>query len=907
KLKDYIELEKNINSRKNLEDVEEDIYDRILTFFSRYYLDGDFISKGIYSNANKYSIPYNGDEVYLHWANKDQYYVKTTEDFKDFKFVENGYEIHFKIKEADVEQNNNKSDEKKLFIYLNHELKGKKLVFYFDYRGINDSELAELKELTGFKKADKKSVLDYNFIKMRNDLGIDQSSLSELDFLNQKYKNQITLIESESCILKWNLNKYISKNSSDYFIHKDLKGFLLRELDFYIKNEMFNIDKVNDEDEIKFNLKKIKTFKEISSNIVEFLAQIENFQLKLCEKKKFVVSTDYCITLDHIDEKFYAEILKNEKQLEEWKKLGFIDGSIDVKYLKEHPTLVLDTKFFSGLKYQILSEIENLEENTNGVLINSENFQALNLMLEKYRGKIKCCYIDPPYNTGNDGFLYKDGFSHSSWMSLMNDRLIIMNKFLSDEGVTFVSIDDNESENLKKIMEHIFGEIIANYYIQVRYEGKTLNEKSDYQKLIEQTISCQKNKFRPNKEFEEYSLDKFEWEIVEKNNNPKIVNLGGRNVKIFIKGDYEIKKVKSNLNVLKETWASGSVLTGNASGKYFDNYISKRVSIDGLETLYKVEGIGEDGLGYRYFTGPKKEGATRGKFYSGVPLSRREVIEKGEISKKVKLISNFYNFADSFGNCRHEGNVGLRSGKKPEKFLEKFIQLSTNETDTVLDFFVGSGTTCAVAHKKNRKYIAVEMGEYFDTKTLIRMKHVLFGEQTGISKDVNWKGGGIFKYQTLEQYEDTLNNISFEDPNQLALTRSDYKIKYMLDLESRNNNVFMNLEHLESPFGYKLNIDGKETNVDLIETFNYVAGIYVSKIEQLESKKQKYIIVKGKIKNKKVIVIWRNAKEIDRKEDKNFIESQVTDEGEIFVNSDCLVKNATPLDIIFKEKLFGGI
>ena len=222
KLKAYLELENNINSKKSLKDVEEDIYDRILTFFSRYYLEGDFISKGIYSNTNKYSIPYNGDEVYLHWANKDQYYVKTTENFKDFKLIENGYEIHFKIKEAEVEQNNNKSDEKKLFIYLNHELKSKKLVFYFDYRGITDSELEELKKLTDFKKADKKSVLNYNFVKMRKDLGIDKSSLSKLDFLNQKYKNKITLVESESSILKWYLNKYISKNSSDYFIHNFL-------------------------------------------------------------------------------------------------------------------------------------------------------------------------------------------------------------------------------------------------------------------------------------------------------------------------------------------------------------------------------------------------------------------------------------------------------------------------------------------------------------------------------------------------------------------------------------------------------------------------------------------------------------------------------------------------------------
>ena len=259
------------------------------------------------------------------------------------------------------------------------------------------------------------------------------------------------------------------------------------------------------------------------------------------------------------------------------------------------------------------------------------------------------------------------------------------------------------------------------------------------------------------------------------------------------------------------------------------------------------------------------------------------------------------------GSIANEGKIILKNGKKPERLLNRIINLSSKEKDFILDFFVGGGTTSAVANKMNRKYIAVEMGEYFDTKTLVRMKNVLFGEQTGISKDVNWGGGGIFKYQNLEQYEDTLNNISFEDPNQLALARKDYKIKYMLNLESRNNNVFMNLEHLESPFDYKLNIDGKETNIDLVETFNYVAGIYVSKIEQLENKKQKYIIVKGKRKNKKVIVIWRNVKEIDRKEDKKFIESIITDEDEIFVNSDSLVKNATPLDIIFKEELFGGI
>ncbi|MBT5215166.1 hypothetical protein HOM13_00335, partial [Candidatus Woesearchaeota archaeon] len=242
------------------------------------------------------------------------------------------------------------------------------------------------------------------------------------------------------------------------------------------------------------------------------------------------------------------------------------------------------------------------------------------------------------------------------------------------------------------------------------------------------------------------------------------------------------------------------------------------------------------------------------------------------------------------------------------------IQIGSN-SGFILDFFAGSGTTGHAVLKLNkedegnRKFILVEMGEYFDTVTKPRILKVIYSDnwKNGKPQDSDGSKKQIVKYQTLEQYEDTLDNISFEDPNQLALARKDYQIKYMLNLESRNNNVFMNLEHLESPFDYRLNIDGKETNIDLVETFNYVAGIYVSKIEQLENKKQKYIIVKGKRKNKKVIVIWRNVKEIDRKEDKMFIESIISDEDEIFVNSDSLVKNATPLDIIFKEELFGGI
>ena len=188
-------------------------------------------------------------------------------------------------------------------------------------------------------------------------------------------------------------------------------------------------------------------------------------------------------------------------------------------------------------------------------------------------------------------------------------------------------------------------------------------------------------------------------------------------------GEYEIVQQEASLSRLKETWASGTVLKNNASGKFFDQYIGRRVEDDGLGCLYKVKGIGDDGLGYRYFTGPKRAGATKGKFYSGVPRLRLQELERGE-AKKELVIPNFYNFADSFGNCRHEGGVELRSGKKPEALLKLILELTTKENDIVLDFFCGTGSTLAVAHKLGRRYIGIEQLDYYENDSALRLKNV---------------------------------------------------------------------------------------------------------------------------------------------------------------------------------------
>lgn len=314
---------------------------------------------------------------------------------------------------------------------------------------------------------------------------------------------------------------------------------------------------------------------------------------------------------------------------------------------REPEQVVLDCEHYLPVLKRVKGkEIKTALDQGDNILIEGDNYHALTTLNYTHQGKIDVIYIDPPYNTKQDGFLYndkrvniEDGYRHSKWLSFMEKRLNLAKKLLKEDGVLFISIDDNEYSQLKLLCDKIFNEenFVETFHIQVRYASKSLNEKDNFQKLIEYTLCYAKNKdlFEPNKPSDEYDLGKFNYEIIEKKTGTKI-KLGNKNVTIFKKGDYEIiEHEKGSINLLKGTWASGSVLKGNTSGKFFHNYLENRKDMDGLGTLYKVDGIGEDGIGYRYFTGPKKETATKGIFYSGVPLSRREDIESGEGSQRA--------------------------------------------------------------------------------------------------------------------------------------------------------------------------------------------------------------------------------------------------------------------------------
>lgn len=392
-------------------------------------------------------------------------------------------------------------------------------------------------------------------------------------------------------------------------------------------------------------------------------------------------------------------------------------------------------------------------DNTENLYIEGDNLEVLKLLQNSYFNKVKMIYIDPPYNTGND-FIYVDDFAqnideyeeakgsfdeegnrlfkntdtngrfHSDWCSMIYPRLVLARNLLADDGAIFISIDDNEYDNLKKICDEVFGSenYLTTFHLQVRYGDKSINEEKIFKPMIEYVLIYAKNqkKYVANQPTEEYGLDKFIFSIEEKEAS-EVFFYNEQKVEVFKKGQWKLKKMdQGKINLLKETWISGSIYTNMGYGKVFQKVVEPRINLDGLGCLYKIYGRGDDGLGYRYYTGPSRAGATRGKMYSGVPIERVKDIKNSDISIRKKPIQCFYDFSPDFGNIRHEGNVVFNSGKKPVKMLKQFINYCPDKNALILDFFSGSASTAESVMRLNledqgkRKYIMVQLPEKVD-------------------------------------------------------------------------------------------------------------------------------------------------------------------------------------------------
>lgn len=906
KIKEYL-LKKQAHEKVEVaQDQINDVFNNVIEFFSRYYSDGDFISKKRYGSKSKYYVPYNGDEVTLFWASRDQYYVKTDEFFNKYDFKVGKFDVDFILSQTDTNTINRA--EKRYFILSEGEsivVTEDSIKLYFEYRPLSIEE----KSIYGSKniQAEIVSTTEKNLLAKIGSGELHNS-------LSQK-------TGAGSTALSDHISRYVKRNTSDYFIHKNLHSFLTNELDFYIKNELLDLQEflATDVEAVRIKNLKIKVFKNISNKIIDFLSQIEGFELSLFEKRKFVTNSDYLITLNSIKPELLETIDKNEKQVASWKKIYKLDlttrGTLydtngkkffTPEFLKANPNLVVDTKYFDqSFKDELAASFSNIDDQTNALIVKSENFQALNLLLKKYENKVKCIYIDPPYNTGEDGFVYKDDYQDASWLSLMSDRIALAWRFLRDDGVMFVSCDFHESANLLKTMEQICGKeaYVATFYIKVRHEGRILLGDKEVQEVIENLICFKKPNFQIKKTLLEENLDEYRFRVIEKTNKPQKITMGGKTVEVFKEGEYEISDVDSNPSLLKRISVRGTIRKGNSSGRFYVGYLENRYSPG---TLFKVENIGDDGLGYRYFHIP--EGVKNGVYFQGRPLTQEQ---------REKPYPTFYYMVDIFNTVGYEGDIDFKNGKKPVEFIQKILEIAdVKPTDIVLDFFAGSGSTGEAIIKLNeqdggnRKFILVEMADYFETVLKPRLQKVMYSPEWKDGLPTSKNGNRcIVKYMQLEQYDETLDNIAFVRRDEGVQKRLDelegYFLKYMLDYETKESPTRLSTEQLADPFNYKIrSAKNGVTQLDVVETFNYLLGLDVSRVQAFVNEKRRYVAVFGTYASKQVVIIWRPIANLDFEVDKKFVEGTILQglkTDMLFVNGDSCIENAKSLDAEFKR------
>ena len=913
--------------------LESAIYNHLHAFFSRYYQEGDFISKRRYSKRERYAIPYNGEEVYLYWANHDQYYVKTAEYFKDYAFAApNGASVHFVLKAADVEQNNVKG-EKRYFLPQLAEIKWeaseRRLVIPFEYRPLTDQE-----NITYGKKSQQETIIARAEVEIPKRLSPKSAGLALSAITAEWRKGK----DGESITyLGHHLRQYTGRNTSDFFIHKDLRSFLSREMDFYLKNEVLNLDEIGvaGEDHAEGWFQMMHLIKGIGARIIEFLYQIEEFQKTLWEKRKFITETGYCITLGNIGESFYPEIAACEAQWAEWKSLFHIDEERSdlfttgkskqdkrMAFMRSHPTLVLDTAhFIASFVDTLLGSFDDLDNITDGLLVHSENWQALNILKQKFAGKVNCIHIDPPYNTDASGFLYKNSYRHSSWLSMMRESTLAAKKLLEDEGDYICHIDENEYERIHLLLQQEFG------YIGTAVWDK-LNPMMGAQELAiqhEYVLICSS---------EAHAI------IVRPENVRRILELASNIVRKY-RGITDQTKKEFTEQVRRDKHLSG--------GERAYQYIDDKGRVYRLVAMSWPNPVPPPPEFFKPLIHPitKKPCPVPSRGWSQSPQRMKLLLANGNVifgpdestQPQAKVLLQQTKALSSV----------IRNGSRGRKDLENlglefayshpvtlYITLldaglrSQGGDAIALDYFAGSGTTGHAIVNLNRedggkrKFILVEMADYFNTVLLPRIKKVMFTPEwkDGKPKRMATREEGqrsprIVKYIRLESYEDALNNIAFDDASgQKAMKFDDYLLQYMLKWETRSSETFLNVINLAMPFQYKLRIhaggQSSDRPVDIPETFAYLLGLHVQTRRVCADGQRRYLVYRGSIDHRSTAVIWREIngwQKPDFERDREFVAQQKLTEGadDVFVNGGSFIPNAKVLDPVFKSRMFAPV
>lgn len=870
---------------------ENAVFSHLLTFFSRYYQNGDFISQRRYK-GDTYAIPYAGEEVMLHWANKDQYYTKSGENFSNYSFkLEDGRTVHFRLAAADTAKDNRKDNDKERRFAL---VVAKTVTRVDDNGDEYEEELLPVEEV---QTADGSKELIIRFEYAAQPKGTKQEALVtkavEAVLADAAVKARWLALGNRApteknpqrTLLEKHLSDYTTKNTADYFIHKDLGGFLRRELDFYIKNEVMHLDDVQNAGafaDIEKNLRMIQCLRSIALELITFLAQLEDFQKKLWLKKKFVVSSHYCITLDRVPQALWPEVVANAQQWARWKQLGVWDGDAPgtVEDLKAAPYRMVDTSLFSAeFKANLLKQAPDLDKTVDGLLIHSDNFHALNILQTRYTGEAKCIYIDPPYNTGSDGFAYKDRYNHSSWLALMSDRLHLANPLLAEGGFFQCSISDIELYRGKLLLDSVFGEeslktiaIKMSTASGVKMASALLA--GGVPKLKEYLLVAAKGAFKgyfiPKIDKEKWD-DEYRWFIEGVSPEElEILRSGIDDPDISVETLNEIaKKIDiKNANAVADQHSIPVADRENWKFKNADRIVQIVAVTPSLRDLVARESQGHDRPFLVVTT-------TKGNRYlvrrCDADAASRPRLQVSFASSNLQTHPGDFWQDISTTGLDNEGGVDFKNGKKPIKLISRMLDAARTEGSMVVDYFAGSGTTIeAVINRwqveaKRTKLIACEADhQTFNTKTLARLQNAI----------ASANASSIFKVLKLEGYEDTLNNLQLRRtaaqgdllntlPQQ---AKDDYLLNYLLDVESRGS--LLSVEDFKKPFDYTLNVAVDSAGafeprkIDLVETFNYLIGL---RVKHIDAQPQRgFVTVTGTLPSgESCLVLWRDCDVLD--------------------------------------------
>jgi len=715
----------------------EELFDKLYSFFSRYFTE----SGSIYFNStpfhnNIYEKVYTDDrDVILFWKTRMLYYVKTDKIFRSLDIEIDGFKFYFDVSNLE----HKKANEKRDLIYEFKEIKDDKTIVFNVY----------------YSEKGRKTKTD--------------------EILKELKKKNIKIDEE---IIEKAFRVFEKQSEVDFFINKNAKEFLQEQFKlwsyqyFWEGAREWSSDRVN----------QLQILKDISFKIIDFISQFEDELVKIWNKPKFVKNSNYVITLDRIkDLKIIEKIIKHkniDEQIKEWRELGIVDDNFKIKEViennstekhlnKKYEHLPIDTKYFKDIELEILDLFDDLDKSLDGWLIKSENYQALNTILPKFKEKVQTIYIDPPFNLdSSDQFLYRTNYKDANWATLLENRLRIAKEWLNEKGSIFVRCDYNGNWIVRCLMDEIFGKENFRNEIAIKRTRTLKGENGRFHTAWESLYFYGKSDNTIFNGFRKLKPES-EWEWVE-------MHLPGtRKDEDLLYRNFFGKKIKAPEG---RRWA--------LSQEALDDAISK-----GLVKIDEQTGM------------PKF-------------LTKWETIGS--------------NWTDISGYSPTHGFTTENS----EELLQRVIESTSKKGDFVFDFFLGSGTTTAVAHKLGRKWIGVEMGEHFYTVVLPRMKKVLSYDKSGISKEVReYQGGGFFKYYELEQYEETLANAVYEDSGLLdSANKSPYEQYVFLKDEKMLKALEIDYENKK----IKIALDKLYKNIDIAETISNLTGKWIKKIKKDE-------------------------------------------------------------------------